>query len=627
MAQIKVVCQKCRASYRLREGAVSNASCQQCGCDSVAFHPETGHKYVIAACAACGKSFHFLSGDYVKAYHDVPNCKSFLLTLMSSPSPSKTPKGSHRVKYGGKGMKATEDSPSVTAIILCHNQLNHTRRCVASVEASDVPLNVVLVDNASSDGTEQWARKKAKGDHLFTYVRNQINLGCAIARNQGAKWATGDYLLFLDNDQFIQRDLVTKMLAMKADIVGVEAWRISSKLGTVTRTNVVVDRRVYVGSGGMLILRERFFALGGYDERYAPAWYADSDFCMRARVAGMGIALVTGTHVEHVHGATISKQRSFDSERAKQRSGALFSTIWGDYLYSGQGEPKQPMPPVDRRLEHSSMNLDMLTRVVKNARPPFDKAVLKWVVGVREPLLTVALLNWKRLHKLMRTLDSLYESTSFPINICLRVQGAAELGKSDKQLIEESLKRFHAYHLTFTDANHGTAGPRAKLVARARTRFNTRYIMLLDDDMILPKFGCEVLVSFLEQSKEHGAASLAHTRMREEAYIKGGSLCYTKFSTQGESVKDVQLMGSATMVIRDDVWGACQVDSGYYIGLWDYDLCMQMRQEGWKLAIITLNRLLAVNDGGGPPDYTDVRHNKETINDSKLRFKEKWGAG
>ena len=217
----------------------------------------------------------------------------------------------------------------VSAVIVCHNNIKDTVRCVDHVFNSNAKFQVILVDNASKDATPEWAAKKKD----MVYLQNQVNLGCAIGRNLGAKWARAEHILFLDNDQFIPPDYISRLLKLKRHIVGCEHWEVFSSDGmTRRRQGTLITSRSYIGSGGMLVDRAVFNRLGGYDERYAPAWYEDVDFCFRARNARFTMGVLEDHGVEHIGGGTSKVQKTYDFAKAKTRSRALFTFIWQSVL-------------------------------------------------------------------------------------------------------------------------------------------------------------------------------------------------------------------------------------------------------------------------------------------------------
>ena len=110
----------------------------------------------------------------------------------------------------------------VSIIILNWNRKKDTIECLESIEKlqiSDFKLEIVVVDNASSDGSqkavEQAFKKIAKKNVSCKQIRNKANLGFAAGNNVGMKYALdsgADYLLVLNNDTEVNEDLIKKLL-------------------------------------------------------------------------------------------------------------------------------------------------------------------------------------------------------------------------------------------------------------------------------------------------------------------------------------------------------------------------------------------------------------------------------
>ena len=84
----------------------------------------------------------------------------------------------------------------VSLVIPVYNQLDYTRQCLESiVRCTDQSYELIIVDNASTDGTLEFLK-----DVKATIITNQYNLGCAKAWNQGVRASHGDVIGILNND-------------------------------------------------------------------------------------------------------------------------------------------------------------------------------------------------------------------------------------------------------------------------------------------------------------------------------------------------------------------------------------------------------------------------------------------
>lgn len=175
--------------------------------------------------------------------------------------------------------------------------------------ASD--YEVVVVDDGSGDGTADVVSGLAATDARIRY-HPQPNSGVATARNNGAKAATGELLIFLDDDMLVAPGHIQAHLAVReqhGDCLVNGHWVFSEATGQSLRQTpfgryriVLEDEireryaKVEIGEGRFEItsvtaanlgVSARTFAeLGGFDERFPYAGYEDQEFSYRAREAG-----------------------------------------------------------------------------------------------------------------------------------------------------------------------------------------------------------------------------------------------------------------------------------------------------------------------------------------------------
>ncbi len=207
-----------------------------------------------------------------------------------------------------------------------------TRACLDALACVPADLDVRLVDNASSDDTPALAREYAARFRRFTYRRSPRNLGFATANNGAAREASGDALLFLNNDVQVAPGAIARLLSAVADSGGGIAgpkllfpektiqhagirqmlWGYASNLGTgAPRDEPVLDRggSIFAVTGAMLAVgRQVFQRVGGFDERYR--WgYEDVDLCLKVRRAGADVRYVPEAESVHVESATLATVR------------------------------------------------------------------------------------------------------------------------------------------------------------------------------------------------------------------------------------------------------------------------------------------------------------------------------
>ena len=104
--------------------------------------------------------------------------------------------------------------PKISVIIPTYNRAVMLCECVASVLATGwAELEIVVVDDCSPDNTEDELKRHFGKDRRVRYLRNARNSFQAVSRNNGARMATGDYLLFLDDDNKVDTDIFAELIA------------------------------------------------------------------------------------------------------------------------------------------------------------------------------------------------------------------------------------------------------------------------------------------------------------------------------------------------------------------------------------------------------------------------------
>ena len=107
-----------------------------------------------------------------------------------------------------------DPKPRISVIIPTFNRASMVCECVASVLASDfMDFEVIVVDDCSQDDTGDRIRARYGSDSRVRYFRNDVNKQLGGSRNVGARNASGDYLLFLDDDNLVDRDMLGRLVA------------------------------------------------------------------------------------------------------------------------------------------------------------------------------------------------------------------------------------------------------------------------------------------------------------------------------------------------------------------------------------------------------------------------------
>ena len=109
----------------------------------------------------------------------------------------------------------------VSIIIPVYNAEEHLTKCVESVLAqTEKNIEIILIDDGSRDSSLDICQAYEKQDERVRVI-HQENFGVSVARNRGIEIAVGEYIGFVDSDDWIQRDMYERLLK-EAEETGAE---------------------------------------------------------------------------------------------------------------------------------------------------------------------------------------------------------------------------------------------------------------------------------------------------------------------------------------------------------------------------------------------------------------------
>ena len=257
-------------------------------------------------------------------------------------------------------------------VIPVFNKADYTFQCLRSLfREIDLSKNeIIVVDNASIDAT---GRMLELLKNKVRVVRNETNQGFVDACNQGAAAARGKFLVFLNNDTIVQPGWLNALTeTIEADNTSGAVGsmliypnnRVQESGGIVWRdanahnygngwhpadARLNFLREVDYCSGASLLVRREFFQqLGGFDRRFAPAYYEDTDLCMSVRAAGLKVVYQPLSKVFHYEGATAGKSTASGFKRFQDINRGKFLEKWRETL------EKEHFPPDAKNVRAAS---------------------------------------------------------------------------------------------------------------------------------------------------------------------------------------------------------------------------------------------------------------------------------
>ena len=243
----------------------------------------------------------------------------------------------------------------VSIIIPVFNQFEYTHACLASLQAmQEQPrFEVIVVDDCSTDATPE-AITQIPG---VVYLRNDSNSGFIASCNTGAKAARGKYLVFLNNDTLVKPGWLIALLdtfkeERRAGIVGSKLlypdgrlqeaggiiWQDASgwnygKFDDPQKPEYNYLRDVdYCSAAALMVPKAIFETVGGFDSRYVPAYYEDTDLAFKVRNAGYRVLYQPLSEVVHYEGATGGTDLSSGTKKHQEINRLRFAETWAAEL-------------------------------------------------------------------------------------------------------------------------------------------------------------------------------------------------------------------------------------------------------------------------------------------------------
>ena len=204
-----------------------------------------------------------------------------------------------------RGARKSDVSPLVTVVLPAYNHARFVREAIASVAAQTYPhLELVVIDDGSVDDTTDAVRAALQGLAIPARFITRENRGAAATLNEGVTLARGEYVSFLNSDDWYAPDRIACMVDGIArsgarwgfSLVSSATSEASpapntidgecaiqrkqrAHLGTQPAGFTLIEYNVAISSGNLFVEREFFLSVGGFREyRYNHDW----EFCLRA---------------------------------------------------------------------------------------------------------------------------------------------------------------------------------------------------------------------------------------------------------------------------------------------------------------------------------------------------------
>lgn len=392
-----------------------------------------------------------------------------------------------RLKYGVPGT-----GTGVSIIIPTRNGFEVLKPCIEGILGrTDYPsYELIIIDNGSDEQSAVNYLDSLSAQHSnITVIRHDEPFNYSELNNIGVKAASGEYLVFLNNDiEVIGEDWLSELISQAArPEIGVVGSLLLFPDGTIQHAGVVVGvggvaahsfsgwnpdstdfeeyhhaRRVSAVSGACMAMRREVFEnAGGFDEDNLPVDFNDVDLCMRTSEAGLGILFTPYAKLYHHESKTrvSHKENTMEAERfsleVQWMQERWFTALANDPFYSpnyslglpgyGLAWPPRINKPDERRPEIPNLDLyvthsnpQRAESIVKTmGRTPHTLSKLTHKVGNRKRGLSVIILNLDKpefvvpLINSMRNAEDYFHEQGFDFEILI-----GDTGSTDSKVLE-----------------------------------------------------------------------------------------------------------------------------------------------------------------------------------------------
>lgn len=248
---------------------------------------------------------------------------------------------------------AVFENPLVSIIIPVYNQFAYTYNCLSAIKrhAGCISYEIIVADDCSTDFTAELEKITAG----IKIIHNKENYQFLVNCNRACKKAKGKYLVFLNNDTQVQKfwlKSLVELMEMQENI-GLAGSKLVYPNGLVQEAGGIVwkDANVlqygngrqagegelnflretdYISGASIIIRKELWDEIGGFDERFAPAYYEDVDLAFQVREKGFKVVYQPESEVVHFEG--MSSDLENEQLRGSKKNRELFFKKWEGVL-------------------------------------------------------------------------------------------------------------------------------------------------------------------------------------------------------------------------------------------------------------------------------------------------------
>lgn len=272
-------------------------------------------------------------------------------------------------------------TPQVSIIIPVYNHFEHTLACLRALAAHPprALCEVLVIDDGSSDATPT-CLPQVQG---LRYEIRAANGGFIEACNDGVARSRGTHVVLLNNDTVPQPGWLDTLLDTFAQVpdAGLVASQLLYPDGRLQESGGVIFRdgsgwsygrfesaddpryaflraTDYASGAAVMLPRALWDSLGGFDTRYRPAYYEDTDLAFQVRAQGLRVLVQPASRVVHDEGTSNGTDLNSGIKAHQVRNQQVFAAKWADTLAGFPAPGSVPSPVLLHRHQRQVLILD-----------------------------------------------------------------------------------------------------------------------------------------------------------------------------------------------------------------------------------------------------------------------------